>query len=41
MVAGLGWVLLAVFGIFGAFMAALAYAQWATRGMDVYRADRP
>jgi hypothetical protein len=36
-----GLVFAAVFALFGTFMVALAYAQWATRDIDVYRAPRP
>jgi len=37
MAAGLGWVLGVVLGYFAVFMGALAYGQWTTRGLDVYR----
>lgn len=33
-------VLVAIVAMFGVFMAALAYAQWATRDIEVYRAHR-
>ena len=26
--------------LFGTFMVGLAYAQWTTRGMDVYRGEK-
>jgi len=38
MAANLHLVIIAVLSVFGVFMAALAYAQWTTRGMDVFRA---
>lgn len=37
MVAGLPLVLAAVLTLFGVFIVALGYAQWKTRGMEVYR----
>lgn len=40
MAANLNLVLAAVIALFTVFSAALAYAQWSTRGMDVYRAER-
>lgn len=30
----------AVGALFGSFMLALAYAQWSTRGIAVYRAEK-
>ena len=31
---------IAVGALFGTFMLALAYAQWSTRGVEVYRAEK-
>lgn len=31
-------IVIAAVGLFGAFTIALAYGQWATRGMGAYRA---
>jgi hypothetical protein len=39
MAAGLPLVLTAVLALFGVFVLALGYAQWTTRGMDVYRGE--
>lgn len=33
-------VLAAPIVLFGVFMITMAYAQWSTRGMDVYRAGK-
>jgi hypothetical protein len=41
MAANLTLLTIAVGALFGTFMLALAYAQWSTRGIEVYRADRP
>jgi len=38
MAANLHLVLIAVLTMFGVFVVALGYAQWATRGMEVHRA---
>ncbi|MDB5613643.1 MAG: hypothetical protein JWQ22_1296 [Devosia sp.] len=35
-----GLVLGAVVGMFGVFMVGLGYAQWVTRGIEVYRAEK-
>jgi hypothetical protein len=40
MAANLHLILIAVLSLFGIFALALGYAQWSTRGMDVYRAPR-
>ena len=40
MAAGLNLVLFGVFAYFGVFLAAVGYAQWTTRGLDVYRAEK-
>ena len=39
MAANLHLVITAVLTVFGVFVAALAYAQWSTRGIEVYRAE--
>nr|WP_295891726.1 hypothetical protein [uncultured Devosia sp.] len=39
MAAGLPLVIAAVLALFTVFALALAYAQWTTRGMDVYRGE--
>ena len=40
MAANLHLVIIAVLTLFGVFTAALGYAQWATRGIEVYRAEK-
>ncbi|WP_291364585.1 hypothetical protein [Devosia sp.] len=40
MAANLTLLTVAVGALFGTFMLALAYAQWSTRGIEVYRADQ-
>lgn len=40
MVAGFHLMVIAVATLFGSFMVGLAYAQWATRGMEVHRATK-
>jgi len=40
MAAGLHLVIIAVLGLFGVFVAALGYAQWTTRGVEVVRAEK-
>jgi hypothetical protein len=40
MAANFELVLFAVLALFGVFAASLGYAQWATRGIDVYRSDK-
>ena len=41
MAANLTLLTIAVGALFGTFMLALAYAQWSTRGIEVYRAEKP
>lgn len=40
MAANLHLIIIAVLSLFSVFAIALAYAQWTTRGMDVYRAPK-
>lgn len=40
MATNLHLVIIAVLALFGAFIVALGYAQWATRGIDVYRSGK-
>lgn len=38
MVTNLSLLVAAVLALFGVFIIALGYAQWSTRGMEMYRA---
>lgn len=39
MVDNIHFIVIAACGLFGIFTLALAYGQWATRGMGAYRAE--